>query len=362
MAGIAISPVAGVISSLRFCLSILGVACAAFLAPASQTSTIADENFVEAFYRGKQITLYIGLGPGGAYDVDARLVAKHMSKYIPGNPVIVPKQMTGAGSMVAVSFAANVAPRDGTVLLAPHQSVPLQQALGDPGVKADMSQFFWLGTPTQFNNVLITWHTSGIASIDDAKKQEVMLGSTGRASTSSQYSIALNRIAGTKFKIVLGYRGGAEIDLAMERGEVAGRGSASWDAMKMRAGWLEDKMINVLVQIGPKRAKDLPNAPLLTDFASDDRNRAALRLLSSPIALGDPLLTTPGVPQERVDALRKAFDLTMKDPDLLRDAGLAKREINPLSGAEQQRIVNELIHAPKEVIEHLTTILGEYAK
>ena len=332
------------------------------LAIVFNASAMADQHSVETFYKGKQITLYIGLAPGAAYDVDARLVAKHMSKYIPGNPSIIPKQMTGAGSLLAVAFAYNAAPQDGTVLLAPHQSVPLQQALGDPEVRADLSKFYWLGTPTQFNNVLITWHTSGIASIDDARKQEVVLGSTGKANTGSQYAVALNAIAGTKFKIVIGYRGGADVDLAMEREEVAGRGSASWDAMKMRSGWLENKMINVLVQIGPKKTKDLPEVPLLVDYAANEQDRAALRLLSLPIALGDPLLTTPGVPLDRVEALRKAFDLTMKDPDLWADAAAAKREIDPVPGVEQQRTVDEMIRTPKEVVDRLTAILGEYAR
>jgi tripartite-type tricarboxylate transporter receptor subunit TctC len=341
--------------------SILG---SAWLLPAAffGSRAIAEERSVEAFYKGKQITLYIGLAPGAAYDVDARLVAKHMTKYIPGHPIIVPVQMTGAGSLSAVAFAYNIAPRDGTVLLAPHQSVPLQQVLGDPGVRADLSKFYWLGTPTQFNNVIVTWHTTGIASIEDARRQEVLLGSTGKANTASQYAIALNVIAGTKFRIVLGYRGGAEVDLAMERGEVAGRGSASWDGMKMRPGWIEEKLINVLAQIGPRKAKDLPAVPLLMDFAADERDRAALRLLSMPIALGDPLLTTPGVPLERVEALRKAFDLTMKDTDFLNDAATARREIDPRSGIDQQRVVDDMVNISKDVTDRLTAILGEYAR
>ena len=338
-------------------------AVTAVLLFASGTGAPADERSVAAFYRGKQISLYIGISPGAAYDIDARLVAKHLSKYIPGNPAIVPKQMTGAGSMLAIAFAYNAAPHDGTVMVAPLQAVPLQQVLlGESEVKADLSKFNWVGTPTQDVNVVTTWHTSGVTSIDDARKQVVTIGSNGLTDTSAQYARALNALAGTKFKLIGGYRGGTDIDLAMERGEVAGRGSSNWEGMKMRPGWIQDKKINILVQVGLNRIKDLPDVPLLTDFAANDEDRAALRLLSAPAGLGHPLLMTPDVPNERVDAVRKAFDLTMKDPDFLADAAKAKREIDPISAIELQRIVDELIRSPKNVVARLTAILGPSAQ
>ena len=216
----------------------------------------ADQQSVAAFYRGKSITLYVGMSPGAAYDIDARLVAKHLSKYIPGNPTIVSKQMPGAGSMVAISYAYNAAPHDGTVMVAPLQGIPLQQVLTGSAAKADLSRFSWIGTSTQDNNVVVTWYTSGIHSIDDARQRTVTLGSNGVADPSAYYGQALNALAGTKFKIIGGYRGGSDVDLAMERGEAAGRGSANWEGMKMRHGWVAEKKINVLVQVGLRRAKD----------------------------------------------------------------------------------------------------------
>jgi tripartite-type tricarboxylate transporter receptor subunit TctC len=339
--------------------SILAALVAAVLLLLSAQGTRADESSVEAFYRGRQITLYIGMSPGAAYDIDARLVAKNMSKYIPGNPAIVPKQMTGAGSMLAIAFAYNAAPHDGTVMVAPLQGVPLQQVLGEPSAKADLSKFNWIGTPIQDNNVVITWHTSGVTSVEDARKRVVTLGTNGVHDTAVGYAEALNTLAGTKFKIIGGYRGGSDADLAMQRGEVGGRGSANWDGLKLRPGWIADKKINVLVQIGLTRAKDLPDAPLLTDFAANDQDRAALRLLSAPAALGHPLLMTPDVPAERVEAVRKAFDLTMKDPDFLADATKARRDIDPISGIELQRVVDELVRTPKEVVDRLLAIIGQ---
>jgi tripartite-type tricarboxylate transporter receptor subunit TctC len=319
----------------------------------------ADQPSVAAFYRGKSITLYIGMSPGAAYDIDARLVAKHLSKHIPGNPTIVPKQMTGAGSMVAVSYAYNAAPHDGTVMVAPLQGVPLQQVLTGSAAKADLSRFSWIGTPTQDNNVVVTWHTSGIRTVDDARQQTVTLGSNGVADPSAYYGQALNALAGTKFKIIGGYRGGSDVDLAMERGEAAGRGSANWEGMKMRPGWVAEKKINVLVQVGLRRSKDLPDVPLLTDLAKTDTDLAALRLLSGPAALGHPILMTPDVPAERVNAVRRAFDLTMKDADFLADAAKAGRDIDPLPGLELQQIVQELIHSPKAAIDRLVAILDQ---
>lgn len=328
---------------------------------AAGTALRAEEASVEAFYKGKSIDLYIGLTQGAAYDLDARLVARHMSKYIPGRPTIVPKQMTGAGSLRAIAFAANVAPRDGTVLVAPHQAIPLQQAMNDPGLKADLAAFHWIGTPVQENNVLITWHQTGIRTIDDAKLKEVVIGAVGQTSTAAQYPALLNAVAGTKFKIIAAYQGGTEVDLAMERGEVGGRGSANWDAVKARPGWIGDKKVNVLVQIGLTKVADLPDVPLLIEFARTDDERAAIRLLSAPSTIGHPLLTTPGVPEARVAALRRAFNLTMKDADFLHEAAKAQRDISPVTGAELQAIVGELVRPPKPVLDRLVALLGRHA-
>ena len=336
------------------------IAFAAVFLLVSNTRAPADERAVADFYKGKQINLYIGMSPGAAYDIDARLVAKFLPKYMPGNPAVVPKQMTGAGSMLAVAYAYNAAPHDGTTMVAPLQAVPLQQVLlGESAAKADLSKFAWIGTPTQDVNIMFTWHTSGITSIEDAKKQVVTIGCNGLTDTSAQYARALNALAGTKFKLIPGYRGGTDIDLAMERGEVAGRGSANWSGMKLRPDWISGKKINILLQVGLQRIKDLPDVPLLTDFAANDGDRVALRLLSAPAGLGHPLLMSPGVPEERVAAVRKAFDLTMKDPEFMAEAATAKREIDPMSGVELQRIVDALIQSPKSAVDKLTAIVGQ---
>lgn len=321
-----------------------------------QADPVAD------FYRGRQIEVLIGLTQGAAYDVDARLLARFMPKYIPGNPTMIPKQMTGAGSVRATLFVASAAARDGTVILAPHQGLPLQQALKDPTLKADMREFHWIGTPVQETNILFAWAASGIASLEDAKKRDVTIGASGATSASAQYPAILNRIVGTRFKVIAGYQGGAEIDLALERREVDARGSANWEAIRERPGWLAEKKINVLVQIGLSKPQDLQEPPMLTYLARNPQERAALHLLSAPAAIGHPLLFGPGVPADRVDAVRKAFDETVKDPDFLREAARLNREISPASGIELQKLADGIVNADAKVIEVLNNLIGELGK
>ena len=205
--------------------------------------------------------------------------------------------------------------------------------------------------------MVVTWFTSGIKTIEDAKKKEVPMGATGY-NTSSQYVQAMNTIAGTKFKIILGYPGGADINLAMEKGEVAGRGSNSWSSWKAtEPDWVRDHKINVLVQIGLSKASDLPDVPLLTDIANDATDRAALKVLSAPPTIGRPIFTSPGVPPERVAALRAAFDAVIKDPDFLEQAQVEQLDINPVSGAELQKIVADILSTPKATIDRLSAII-----
>ncbi len=314
---------------------------------------------VESFYKGKQIDMVIGYSPGGGYDAYARLVARHMGNFVPGNPNIVARNMPGGGSRVAAAFVYKIAPKDGSVLATADQSLSLAQAIGDKGIQFDTTKFLYIGNPSQENNTTVTWATSGIKTIEDATKQEVPMGATG-GSTSSQYPRAMNALLGTKFKIILGYPGGNDINLAMEKGEVAGRGSNSWASWKStRPDWLSNKKINILVQIGLTKAPDLPDVPLLMDLAKNESDRAVLKLLSAPSAIGRPIFTTPGVPEERVKALRAAFEKMVKDPGFIEEAKKSNLEVDPLSGEELQKIVNDIIATPKETAERLASIIGE---
>ena len=333
---------------------IVGIVGAMLYANAARAQT------VEQFYKGKSIDLYIGLTPGGGYDAYARLIARFMPKYIPGNPSINPKNMPGAGSRAAANYVYSVAPRDGTALGTADQSLPLQQALGDPQTRFDNNKFAWIGNPDSDNNTVVTWHTSGVRTIDDARRISVAMGSTG-VNTSSQYVQALNNIVGTKFKIIMGYPGANEINLAMENGEVGGRGSNAWSSWKStRPAWLREKKINLLLQVGLERNTEIPDVPLLTDFARDDLDRAALLALSAPPTIGRPLFTTPGVPADRVKALRNAFDAVMRDVEFLEQARQQSLEINPVSGERLQEIVAKMSALDRTTADRLLQIVAGF--
>lgn len=317
---------------------------------------------VETFYKGKNIEMLIGYSAGGGYDTFARLVSRFMSKHIPGNPNIVPRNMPGGGGRVVSGYVYRIAPKDGTVLATADQSLALQQALGDKTIQFDNTKLNWIGNPADDNNTLVTTAASGVKTVEEATQKEIALGATGANTTSEQYPKVMNAMIGTKFKIVNGYPGGNDATLAMERNEVAGRGSNSWATWKFtRPDWISEKKMNILVQIGLKKAPDLQDVPLLIDLAKNDQDRAALRLLSAPVAIGRPIFTTPDVPAERVKALRDAFDATMKDPEFLAAAKAERLEINPVGGEDLQKIVGDIVATPKEVIDRLVSIVGNGA-
>jgi tripartite-type tricarboxylate transporter receptor subunit TctC len=312
---------------------------------------------VEDFYRGKTISLYIGTTAGGGYDLYARFVARFMGAHIPGNPAIVPRNMPGAGSRTAAGYVYTVAAKDGLSLGAAEQAQALEQALGDQTIQFDTSKFNWIGSPNSDNKVVTTWFTSGVRTIEDAKRQDVLMGASTSDTTSTQYINAMNALVGTRFKIIRGYPGGNEINLAMEKGEVAGRGSASWATWKAKPDVLRDQKINVLVQIGFTRAPELPDVPLLMELAANSDDHAVLRLLSAPSAIGHPIFTSPGTPIERVNALRAAFDATMKDPQFLDEAKRSKLEVSPVSGKTLSEIVTDILSAPEPIKDRLGSII-----
>ena len=336
----------------------VAIGSAAMLLSLAAGGPALSQQKVEDFYRGKQIEMVIGYSPGGTYDLYARLVARFIGNYSPGKPVVVPRNMPGAGSRAATKWVYSLAPKDGTVLATADQALSVEQAMGDKQLDLDTTKLIYIGNPNADNNTTATWYTSGIKTIEDAKKKQVVMGATG-GSTSSQYPKAMNALIDTKFKIVLGYPGGNDINLAMEKGEVDGRGSNSWGSWKAtHADWLSGHKINILVQIGLAKASDLPDVPLLIDLAANDEDRAIFKLLSAPTTIGRPVFTSPGVPPERVQALRNAFDAMVKDPLFLAEAAKEHFDINPVSGAEMQKIVGEIVATPRSVADRAQQIIG----
>jgi tripartite-type tricarboxylate transporter receptor subunit TctC len=316
------------------------LACAAGTVGA-RADSVAD------FYRGKTINLLIGVGVGGEYDLQARLVGRHIGKHIAGNPVVVAQNMTGAGGLKMTNYLFAVAPRDGTTIGMIQNAFPALQAVGLPGVQFDAGKFHWLGTIAPVVETMAVWHTTGVNSIDEARKREIVAGASARGAITFTYPALMNELMGTKFKIVTGYTGGNQINLAMERGEVEARNNtwSSWKATKR--AWLDEKKIVVIAQAGP-RAPDL-DVPSLEELANGPAERQLVELVVSGTYLGRPLVITPDVPEERVAALRAAFDATMKDREFLAEAAAMGFEVAAVGGTHLQNVVAKVLATPKEV-------------
>jgi hypothetical protein len=310
------------------------------------TPVSAQAQTVAEFYRGKTVNVYIGVVVGGEYDIQARLVARHIGKHIPGKPTVVPQNMTGAGGLRMINYLYNIAPKDGTNIGMIANSFPALQAAGIPGVQFDAGKMQWLGTIAPGVETMAVWHTTGVKSIEDARHREVVAGASARGAITFFYPQMMNELLGTKFKIVTGYPGGNQINLAMERGEVEARNNtwSSWKATK--ADWLKEKKITVIVQAGP-RAPDL-DAPSVEAAARTPEERVLIELLVSGTQLGRPFATNEA-PADRVAALRSAFADTMKDPEFIAEAQGLGFEVDPVLGEKMQGIVQKVLATPKDV-------------
>jgi tripartite-type tricarboxylate transporter receptor subunit TctC len=330
----------------------MAVAVAAAVPSPAWPDAVAD------FYRGNTIRIINWAPSGGEYDIHGRLVSRHLGRHIPGNPQIVHVNMTGGGGLVAANHIYNIAPRDGTTLGIMVSSTPLSQALGETGVKYDAARFNWIGTisPTQEN--LVAWHTSGVKTFEDLRSREFVLGASGAGSTSVISPKVMNALLGTRIKIVPGYPGGSQINLAMERGESMGRWN-TWSSWKVtNPEWIQSRKIVVLVQSSMKKHPDLPDVPLLIDLAASDDDKTIFRLLATSAELGRPLTTTPGVPADRLAALKAAYATMLKDPEFLREAQQLKIEVAPLLADDLQMLVSRAISTPLRIIDRLTAILN----
>ena len=315
----------------------------------------AAADAVADFYRGKTVNVLIGVGVGGEYDIQARLVARHIGKHIPGNPTVVAQNMTGAGGLRMTNYLHSVAAKDGTYLGMIQNAFPAMQAAGIPGIQFDAGKMQWIGTIAPVVETMAVWHTAGVTSVDDARKREIVAGASARGAITFIYPTVMNELLGTKFKVVTGYTGGNEINLAMERGEVHARNNtwSSWKAT--RAAWVKDKKIIVIAQAGP-RAPDL-DAPSIETLARNPEERQLIELVMSGTQLGRPLSTNAGVPPERVAALRAAFDATMKDREFLAEAATLNFEVNPVGGAQLQQVVEKVLATPKPVAARAKSLL-----
>jgi tripartite-type tricarboxylate transporter receptor subunit TctC len=324
---------------------------AAIVVAAMSLSTGARSAGVEEFYKGRTISLIIGYSADSGYDIYARMLARFMGKYIPGNPSIVSQNMPGAGSLKAAMYVHGVAPKDGSVIATIGRSAPIEPLLGD--AQFDGRSFTWLGSIASNSSLCTSWHTTAIKTWQDAMTKPFALAGEGSGSDPDNFARILKNVFGAKVRLVTGYPGGTEMNLAIERGEVDGRCGWSWDSIKStRPDWLRDKKINLLAVFSLQKAADIPpDIPLIGDLARSDEQRQILRVHLAGQALGRPFFTSPGVPADRKSALRAAFDATMKDPDFVAEITRVKLEVNPASGAEIDRLLAEVYATPKDVIE-----------
>jgi tripartite-type tricarboxylate transporter receptor subunit TctC len=307
------------------------------------------------FFKDKTITFYVGLSPGGGYDQNARLVAKHFGKYVPGNPTVVVKNMPGGGGLVMTNYVANVAPKDGLHIGAPQRGIPFEPLLGDAShAKYDPVKLNWLGSANADTSVAIVTKQAGVAKWQDLKNKEVIVAGTGVGTESVTVPYILRNVLGFKYKVIAGYPGGSEMNLAMQRGEVDGRGTFSWTSLKPNyKEWVDSGDMVVLYQMGLRKHPDIPNVPLVTELAANDDEKKVLELQFTAFELGRPYFLPENVPVDRVTALRRAFDATMKDKDLLADAEKQSLEVNPATGEEMVQILTRVYATPKALIARL---------
>ena len=324
------------------------------------TDVNAAEPDIADFYKRTPLTIVVGSDVTGDYDAAARLLSRHLGRHVPGNPSVVVQNMPGASGIKAANWLYAVAPRDGSVIGTFNKSMPFYEVTGTVNANYKSIRFNWIGSSTWSNNLVVVTARTGIKTVEDAKQRAVTMGSIGAGGTMSTYPLMLNNTIGTKFKLVQGYAGGQMVDLAMERGEVDGRGSYTWADLKWRrADWLKQGKLNVLVQFGLERESDLPNVPIPGELARDEHERAAFTFISADIAVGKSYALPPGAPRERVDALRRAFDETMKDPDFIADAKSVDAEVKPKSGAQLQAVVAAIIATPPDILELSKKLMSE---
>ena len=336
-------------------LAALAIFCAGAAVPASAAQSVAD------FYRGKVVSLYIGYSVGAGYDAHGRLVARHLGKYIPGRPTVIPVNMEGAGSLKLTNWLYNVPPKDGTVIGIIARGAPFEPLLGvaPSSARFDGRKFTWIGSTTDEVSVCVAWERAGIDRFDQLYRKQLIVGASG--GDPEIYPRVLNAVLGTKFRVVNGYPGGAEIDFAMERGEVDGRCGWSWNSIvSSNKSWLDEGKIKILVQLSLRQDPELTarGVPWIMDLAKTDEQRQLFRLFFLRGSVGRPFLGPPGIPADRATALRKAFMDAMKDPQLLAEAKRGRLEITPLSGEEAQELIEDVYNTPRPLIRKARAMIG----
>jgi tripartite-type tricarboxylate transporter receptor subunit TctC len=332
--------------------------CIAALATACVIAGPAAAQSLQDFYSKTPVQLLIGFPAGNAYDTYGRAVARHLGRHIPGNPTVVVVNRPGAGSLNSANYLYSGAPKNGATIATFNRSVPLDPLMGNAAAKFDPRKFNWLGSVGNEVSVCVTWHTSPVKNFDDLIGKELILGATSFSADTGIYPLVLKNVFGAKLKIITGYPGGGEINLAMENREVDGRCGWSWSGVKsQKPAWLKDRQIHLLVQMGLQKADDLPDTPLILDVAKGAEQRKILEVINSRQEFAWPFAAPPDIPADRAQALRNAFAATMKDPEFLADAKKIHIDVNPISGAAVEKLIGEVYSTPDSILAKVRSIL-----
>jgi tripartite-type tricarboxylate transporter receptor subunit TctC len=310
------------------------------------------------FYEGKTIEVHVASSPGGGYDAHARLLARHLGKHLAGSPTIIVKNVEGAGGLRLANALYNIAPKDGSVFGIIYRSTPFEPLMGNKAAQFDPTKFGWIGSASNEVSVCVAWHESGVTRFDELRDKELIVGATGPGSDSYSFTKILNGVLDTRLKMVAGYPGGNELTLALERRETTGRCGWSWSSIRAtRPQWIDTKKINVLVQLALRKHPELAHVPLVIDLAKTDEQRDLLKLIFARQVIAYPYVTPPGVPADRVTALRDAFMATMEDKAFLAEAEKAKLEILPVSGSEVETLIREIYASPPSLVDKAASLL-----
>lgn len=330
-----------------------GLLLAGIVAAAGSIGSDAQAQSVADFYKTKRVTVYIGYGAGGGYDRYGRILSRNMGAFLPGKPRMIAKNMPGAGSIKLANALYNTFPKDGSVIGIIGRGVPMEPLFGRKGPRFDATKFNWIGSLNNEVSTCVSWHKTGVKTIEDAKNKELIFAATAQGSDGVDFAVIMNNIIGTKFRVITGYPGGSTLTIAMERGESTGRCGWSWSSVKStRPDWLRDKKINILVQMALKKHPEISSdVPLVMDLAKNERDRKILRLIFARQTMGRPFVAPPKVPADRVAALRKAFDAMSTDPGFLKKAKRGKMEIQPASGAEIEKLIADVYATPEDIVK-----------
>lgn len=321
----------------------------------------APAQSVEDFYRDRTLTMLISYSVGGGYDLYARVLAKFLGRHIPGNPTIVPENMPGAGGLRASNYLYTAAPKDGSIIGTFSRSIPTMPLVTPTAVSFDGRKFSWIGSMSSDTSMCLTGAKSKVKTFQDMLTMPVVMGGQYAGADSDIYAHLYKNVFGAKIKLVSGYPGTNEIVLAMERGEVDGICGLSWGTIKVaHPEWLEQKTVNLLVQAALKKNPELPDVPLALDLINDPEKKQILSLHFAPQAMGRPFAAPPGIPEDRREALIKAFDETVRDPDLLAEAAKEKMEITaPMTGHEIDELLGQLYAIPPDVVAKAAKAISE---